>query len=158
MLLLLLLLLLLLGLVEERFDGSVDDGRVDGGGHRSWSDSNVLVVEGEECIELVGAERSLEVTYCVCAFNTDLADEIDVVIAVVRTGKTAHDTVIICSSENDGGGGRTLITWQRFHLTCYWLLWANGAQCAVEVHAWHGCIVFALLEESRTKHILQCRK
>ena len=90
------LLLLLLGLVEERFDGIVDDGHIDDGGHRSWSDtcSNVLVVvDGEECIELVSAERSLEVTCCVCAFNTDLADEIDVVIAVVRTGKTAHDTV-----------------------------------------------------------------
>ena len=66
----------------------------------------------------------------------------------------------ICS-ENDGGGGRANgdgLAWQRFHLTCYWLMWANRAECAVEVHAWHGCIVFALLEESRTKHILQCRK
>ena len=91
--LLLLLLLLLLGLVEERFDGIVDDGHVDGGGHRSWSDSNILVVEGEECIELVSAERSLEVTCCVCAFGADLTDEVDVVIAVVRAGKTAHDIV-----------------------------------------------------------------
>ena len=90
----LLLLLLLLGLVEERFDSIVDDGHIDDGGHRSWLDRNVLVVvDGEECIELVSAERSCEVTCCVCAFNTDLADEIDVVIAVVRTGKTAHDTV-----------------------------------------------------------------
>ena len=89
-----LLLLLLLGLVEERFDGIVDDGHIDDSGHRSWLDRNVLVVvEGEECIELVSAERSVEVTCCVRALGADLTDEIDVVIAIGRTGKTAHDIV-----------------------------------------------------------------
>ena len=86
-------MLLLLGLDEERFDGIVDDGHVDDGSCRCrWNGNVVLVVEGEEHVDVVAVKRLLEVIAWVCAFDADLTDDIDVVIAVVRAWKT-HDGV-----------------------------------------------------------------